>query len=206
MAMRDVLRAGLPARRRWRGRERVRSGALRRLASDRRSALVPASCLCARAARAIKIVGNKKARSRMNRLRACSLPHVGMRADREGSVIGFARCTAKQNLPVHLKRSRVDRAANAKTLRRKACYRCQGKPVRTHSRPGPRPGLEPEQAQRARFAPNRIPPVPPVAGAMCARAGWPSYPWACSDTAAAPTGRRAIAAHADRSHRSHSAR
>ncbi|WP_394538301.1 hypothetical protein PRJ39_21230 [Lysobacter enzymogenes] len=71
----------------------------------------------------IKTLGNKKARSRMNRLRACSLPHVGMRADREGSVSGFARCTAKQNLPVHLKRSRAKPPSNAKTLRRKACYR-----------------------------------------------------------------------------------
>lgn len=127
---------------------------------------------CGPAARAVKNVGNKKARSRMNRLRACSLPHVGMRADREGSVIGFARCTAKQNLPVHLKRCRVDRAENAKTLRHKACYRCQGEQLRAPARARRPSRLEPEQAGRVRFAPNRIPPVPTVAGAMCAWARW----------------------------------
>ena len=41
---------------------------------------------------------------------------------------------------------------------------------------------------------------------MCARARWPSYPWVCSATAVAPSGRRTIAPHADRNDRPHAAR
>ena len=43
---------------------------------------------------------NKKGPPRSNRLRACSLPHVGMRVDREGFVSAIARCSAKKNCAV----------------------------------------------------------------------------------------------------------